>query len=229
MANFKIVVSDPKSKKAFQKEIEQKASGFMGKRIGDKVKGDPIGLGGYEFQVTGGSDAQGFPMRKDIDGIVRKRVLLSRGTGFKTSVRGKRKRKSVRGNVVSSATSQINVKIVTYGSKAIEELIGKVEKKEKLTKEQEAEKLKKEMIEMVEEKAPEKSASEKILEEQAAQEKASKEGKPEEKKEVKAEEKTAETPKEENAEAPKEGKPAEKEPEKQGEPEKETKQAAEKK
>ena len=172
MANFKIVVSDSKTKKAFQKEIEQKASGFMGKRIGEKVKGDSLGLTGYEFEVTGGSDAQGFPMRKDVEGIARKKVLLSRGVGFKTKVRGLRKRKSVRGNTVSSSISQINVKIATYGSKPIEELIGKVEKKEKLTKEQEAEKLKKEMMERVEEKAPEKSVSDKILEEQAAKEKS---------------------------------------------------------
>ena len=38
MANFKIVISDPKSKNAFQKEIEQKASGFMNKRVGENVK-----------------------------------------------------------------------------------------------------------------------------------------------------------------------------------------------
>jgi small subunit ribosomal protein S6e len=221
MANFKIVVSDPKSKKAFQKEIEQKASGFMGKRIGDKVKGDPIGLGGYEFQVTGGSDSQGFPMRRDVDGIGRKRVLLSRGTGFRTKIRGKRKRKSIRGNTISAAVSQINVKILTYGSKPLEELIGKTEKKEKLSEEEKKKKLHEELSGRVEEKAPEKSRSDQILEEQAAKEKGKapkeepkkedeKEGKPAESKEEKEEPKT-EAPKEEDGkeEPAKEGKPKE--------------------
>jgi small subunit ribosomal protein S6e len=190
MANFKIVVSDPKSRKAFQKDIEQKASGFVGKKIGDTVKGDGMGLSGYELQVTGGSDAQGFPMRRDIDGISRKRVLLTRGTGFRTKVRGKRKRKSVRGNTVSSSTSQINVKVVTYGSKSIGDLMGKTDKKEKLSEEEKKKKLQEELSSRVEEKAPEKSRSDQIKEEMEAQEKA---GDSEEKKEETKPEKEPET------------------------------------
>ena len=182
MANFKVVVSDPKSKKAFQKEVEQKASGLMGKRIGDKVKGDALGLSGYELQVTGGSDAQGFPMRKDVEGMARKRLLLGFGPGFHPAAKGMRKRKSVRGNTISSATSQVNVKISAYGSKPIEQLVGKAEKKEKLTEEEKKEALKKEVASMVEDKAPEKSRSEQILEEQAAREKG--EARPEEKAEA---------------------------------------------
>jgi small subunit ribosomal protein S6e len=167
MANFKVVVSDPKSKKAFQKEIEQKASGFMGKSIGDKVKGDSIGLPGYELQMTGGSDAQGFPMRRDFEGIARKRLLLSIGPGFHPEMRGQRKRKSVRGNTVSAAISQINVKVVTYGSKPMEQLLGEPKKeKEKPTEEDKKKELQKEVESMLEKKAPEKSRSEQILEEQ---------------------------------------------------------------
>ncbi len=176
MANFKIVISDPKNRKAFQKEIEQKASGFMGKRIGEKVRGDGLGLQGYEFQVTGGSDAQGFPMRKDFEGIARKKVILSRGTGFRTTVSGQRKRKSVRGNTISPAIAQINAKIVTYGSKPIEELAGKAEKKEeklsKLSEEERKKKLQQELTGMVEEKAPEKSRSEQIKDEMESQTKS---------------------------------------------------------
>jgi small subunit ribosomal protein S6e len=210
MANFKIVVSDPKSRKAFQKEIEQKASGFMGKRIGDKVKGDSLGIAGYEFEVTGGSDAQGFPMRRDVEGIARKRLLLAMGPGFHPESRGQRKRKSIRGNTVSASTSQINVKIVTYGSKPIEELIGKKEKKEKLTEDQKKEKLKDELSGMLDDKAPEKSRSEQILEEQAKKEKPA-EAKPEEKPsgENKPEEPKKEEPAEKKAEP--EDKPAQEE------------------
>jgi small subunit ribosomal protein S6e len=199
MANFKVVVSDPKNKKAFQKEIEQKASGFTGKRIGDKVRGDALGLLGYELQITGGSDAQGFPMRRDVEGIARKRLLLGFGPGFHPESRGQRKRKSVRGNTISAATSQINVKVVTYGSKPLEGLMGKEPKKEKATEEEKKEKLKQEVASMVEEKAPEKSRSEQILEEQTGKEKS--EGKAAEKESPK-EEARPEEKKEEPEEKP---------------------------
>lgn len=171
MSNFKLVISDPKTRKAYQKEIDQGASGLGQKRIGDKVKGDSFGLVGYELQVTGGSDKQGFPMRKDIEGMARKKVLLSVGTGFRTKIRGKRKRKSIRGNTVSSNISQVNLKITGYGSKPVEQLLGAVEKKQELSEEEKKKKLQEELAGRVEEKAPEKSASEKILEEKAAQEK----------------------------------------------------------
>lgn len=218
MANFKVVVSDPKSRKAFQKEMEQKASGLMGKRIGDKVKGDALGLSGYELQVTGGSDAQGFPMRKDVEGIGRKRLLLGFGPGFHPAVKGMRKRKSVRGNTISSATSQVNVKVVTHGSKPLEQLIGKAEKKEKLTEEEKKKKLQEELAGKVEEKAPEKSASEKILEEKEAKEKAEKGEQAKEPKEEK--------PAEPEAKGKKEEKPAKEEPaeEKKAEPEEKPKE-----
>ena len=124
MANFKIVISDPKSRKAYQKEVEQAASGLVGKKLGDKVSGNHLGLSGYELELTGGSDKEGFPMRKDFEGLARKRLLLSHGPGFHPKSKGMRKRKSVRGNTVSQSISQINLKIVTHGTKSVEELLG---------------------------------------------------------------------------------------------------------
>jgi small subunit ribosomal protein S6e len=144
MANFKVVISDPKSKRAFQKEIEQNASGLMGRKIGDKVKGDPMGFQGYEFQVTGGSDAQGFPMRKDVDGLGRKRLLISHGPGFHPEHKGQRRRKSIRGNTVSASIAQVNVKIVAHGTKPIEQLSPKEKKEEKPAEEKPKEDSKKE-------------------------------------------------------------------------------------
>jgi small subunit ribosomal protein S6e len=222
MANFKVVISDPKTKKAYQKEMDQGASGILQKRIGEKLRGDSMGLTGYELQVTGGSDRQGFPMRKDIEGIARKKILITVGTGFRTKVRGKRKRKSIRGNTVSTNISQVNVKVIGYGSKPIEQLIGAVEKKEKLTDEEKKKKLLEEVAGKVEEKAPEKSASEKILEEKEAKEKTEK---GDSAKEQAKEEKPAEEPAETGEQA-KEERPAE-EPEKKEEkkPEKEEKPA----
>jgi small subunit ribosomal protein S6e len=124
MANFKIVISDPKARKAYQKELEQGQAGLLGKKIGDKFQGSHIGLAGYELEVTGGSDKEGFPMRRDVEGPGRKKILLSHGPGFHPASRGRRKRKSIRGNTISPLISQINVKILTYGTKSVEESLG---------------------------------------------------------------------------------------------------------
>jgi len=130
MANFKIVVSDPKSRKAYQKEVEQGASGLLGKKIGEKFSGSHLGFPGYELEVTGGSDKEGFPMRRDVEGPGRKKILLSHPPGFHPKSRGRRKRKSIRGNIVSQQISQINLKIVTHGAKSVEELMGVKAKEE---------------------------------------------------------------------------------------------------
>jgi len=124
MATFKIVISDPKSRKAFQKEIEQADSGFLGKKIGENVPAGALGLEGYSLQITGGSDNEGFPLRQDVDGAGRKRLLLSHPPGYHPKQKGQRKRKSVRGNTISDRVVQINAKVVTYGKKSVEELLG---------------------------------------------------------------------------------------------------------
>ncbi|HLD42289.1 MAG TPA: 30S ribosomal protein S6e, partial [archaeon] len=127
---FKIVLSDPKTRKAYQKEADEAASGLVGKKLEEAVKGEFLGLTGYELQLTGGSDKEGFPMRRDMEGIGRKRILLASGPGFQPLLKGQRKRKSIRGNTISNQISQINVKVVKHGEKTIEELLG-VKPKEK--------------------------------------------------------------------------------------------------
>ena len=124
MANFKIVISDPKARKAYQKELDQGQAGLLGKKIGDKFQGSHLGLAGFELEVTGGSDKEGFPMRRDVEGPGRKKILLSHGPGFHPVSRGRRKRKSICGNTVSPSISQINVKIISYGQKSVEESLG---------------------------------------------------------------------------------------------------------
>jgi len=141
MANFKIVISDPKARKAYQKELDQGASGLMGKKIGDKFQGSHFGLAGFELEVTGGSDKEGFPMRRDVEGPGRKKILLSHGPGFHPVSKGRRKRKSIRGNTISPQISQINLKIISYGQKSVDELLGaKKEHKEEAKEEKHAEK-----------------------------------------------------------------------------------------
>ncbi|MHA1238528.1 MAG: 30S ribosomal protein S6e [Candidatus Odinarchaeia archaeon] len=125
MPEFKLVVSDPETGKSIQIIVkEEKTKALIGRKIGDKISGDLIGLPGYELEITGGSDKDGFPMRPDVQGAVRKRVLLQSPPGFKPKRDGERRRKIVRGNIISDEIVQINSKVVKKGKKPLEELIG---------------------------------------------------------------------------------------------------------
>jgi small subunit ribosomal protein S6e len=143
---FRIVISDPKSKKAWQKDME--APALNGKKIGEKVDGSLIGLSGFTLQVTGGSDKEGFPMRYDLDGISRKKVLLTKGVGFsgtkkirkvKYKVKGMKKRKYVRGNTISDSIMQVNLKVLE-GEGDIPVILGIPPKEPKADKAAEAKK-----------------------------------------------------------------------------------------
>ena len=134
----KLCINDVKTGKSFNKELnENELDAFLNKKINDKIEGHFFGFSGYEFHITGGSDNSGFPMRFDVDGIGRKRPLLTRGPGVKIGIRGMRKRKTVRGNTISQFTNQINLKVLKYGSKNISEILG-VEEKPTETVEKEA-------------------------------------------------------------------------------------------
>ena len=111
--------------KCFQKETDSNA--IYGKVIGDKIGGEMVGLEGYELQITGGNDKQGFPMRKGVAGAVRKRFILSGGTGYKLDGKGVRRRKGIRGEVVSEETSQLNMKVLKEGAKKFADLFKKDE------------------------------------------------------------------------------------------------------
>lgn len=105
-----------------QTETEN-TSKLVGKEIGDEFDGEAIGLEGYTLQVTGGSDKQGFPMRKTIQGSQRQRRLLEKGSGIQGNEKGVKKRKSVRGKRVSEEIQQLNVKVTEQGSDTVEELL----------------------------------------------------------------------------------------------------------
>lgn len=131
MAEFKLVISDPKKGKSYQKEVKEKeASSLVGLKIGSKVSGDKIELAGYEFEISGGSDNCGFPMRKDLEGTARKKILIVGGVGLHSKRKGMKKRKTVAGNTISNSTSQINMKILKYGKAELETPSPKPETKE---------------------------------------------------------------------------------------------------
>jgi small subunit ribosomal protein S6e len=124
MVEFKVVVNDTKNGKAHQVEVSgHHANSLVGKKIGAEVDGIFISLPGYKLQITGGTDKDGFPMRDDLPGMTRRKLLLSKGRGFQHRESGVRKKKSVRGNVVNQDIVQINMKVVKYSSKPIEQLL----------------------------------------------------------------------------------------------------------
>ncbi|MEM3766560.1 MAG: 30S ribosomal protein S6e [Candidatus Bathyarchaeia archaeon] len=113
MAKFKVIVSDPEDGTSKTVELEDaRAAPLIGKKIGDIVDGAILGLAGYKVQITGGSDKDGFPMRPNVHGGVRRNVVLSGGVGFNPEKEGERRRKKVRGNVITDEIAQINMKIV---------------------------------------------------------------------------------------------------------------------
>ncbi|MCO8246853.1 MULTISPECIES: 30S ribosomal protein S6e [unclassified Haladaptatus] len=125
MANFQVVVADPDSGAAYQREVDgQDANRFLGKSIGEDVDGSAVGLDGYSVEITGGSDNAGRPMRGDVAGPNLKDVLLEGGTGYNPERDGERRRISVRGKEVSEAVAQLNVTISEYGDESVESLYG---------------------------------------------------------------------------------------------------------
>jgi len=123
MVEFKLSLSDPSEGKAYKADLKgAHANALVGKRIGDEIDGIFVGLPGYRLVLTGGSDRQGVPMRGDVRSAVRKRVLLTSGVGFRAP-KGLRKRKMVRGDIISPDIWQINFTITKRGTRDISELL----------------------------------------------------------------------------------------------------------
>ncbi len=122
MAKFKIIISDPDSGTSKTVELEEtRTVPLIGRRIGEVLDGAIVGLSGHKVQITGGSDKDGFPMRPSVHGGVRRKVILGGGVGFNPKDEGQRRRKMVRGNVITDEIVQINMKIMEKPKKAKEE------------------------------------------------------------------------------------------------------------
>ena len=138
MAVFKFVIGE--GSQTYQLEKDQKScEQLVGMKIGSRFSGDIIGLEGYELKVTGGTDKDGIPMNRTVEGSVKKRILMTKGhcfSGMKRDgkilkdIRGLRRKKMIRGNAIDRTTVQINAKVVKSGSKPLSEIIPKKEKKE---------------------------------------------------------------------------------------------------
>lgn len=128
---FKINIGT-KEGKTFK--LEADAPALEGKELGQTIKGEDISpdFSGYEFEIKGASDKSGFTAMQDVEGFALKRVLLDYGKGMHKKPKGDKKkgskplglrlRKTVRGKVLSSSISQINLKLIKEGSKKLTEM-----------------------------------------------------------------------------------------------------------
>jgi small subunit ribosomal protein S6e len=126
MVRFQLNLAD--GKQSYKKEIDQDGitRQLVGKHLGEEFDGSIIGFDGYKLLITGGSDRAGFPMVPGVQGAAPKRILVGhRAPGYKPTRKGKRRRKRVRGSVISEDIYQINLSIISRddSSKTIEELL----------------------------------------------------------------------------------------------------------
>ena len=143
MASFKLNIAT-KEGKCYKTEVkDQHAAPLMGLNIGEKIDGNKMGLEGYEFQLTGGMDYCGFPMRSGILGQ-RKKISIYKSVGFRGALKGIKRRKTVCGHKVNEKISAINLKVLKEGAKKLADMFGKEKPEAKNEEKAEAREKKKE-------------------------------------------------------------------------------------
>jgi len=108
--------------KMIEVEDEKKLRALYDQRISHEVEGENLGdeFKGYIFRISGGNDKQGFPMLQGVLTSQRLQLLFSKGMPcFRPRKRGERKRKSVRGCIVSADLSVVSLVIVKKGAQDI--------------------------------------------------------------------------------------------------------------
>jgi small subunit ribosomal protein S6e len=131
---MKLNISYPQTgaQKIVEVDDENKLRAFYDKRMSQEVEGDSLGdeFKGYLFKISGGNDKQGFPMKQGVLTSQRVKVLVGLGAScYRPRKRGERKRKSVRGCIVSSELSVLNLVVVKQGEAQIEGLTDVVKPK----------------------------------------------------------------------------------------------------
>jgi len=109
LVNLKLTISDIKGKSISKELKDNDVNPLLGLQLGSEADASVVGLTG-KLKLTGGSDKSGVPMRTDVHGAARKRVLLVKGVGLQDVEYGQRKRKLMRGNIVSEEIYQLNCK-----------------------------------------------------------------------------------------------------------------------
>jgi len=109
LATFKLTLSDKKGRSTSKELKDNDANPLLGLLVGQETDASIVGLQG-KIMITGGSDKSGVPMRGDVQGMPRKRILIPKGVGLQKAEKGLRKRKLIRGNTISEEIYQINCK-----------------------------------------------------------------------------------------------------------------------
>lgn len=112
------------AQKLVELDDERRLRNFYDRRLAQEIDGEHIAdeYKGYIFKVMGGQDKQGFAMKQGVITPARVRLLMHKGeTGCRGfGMRGgERKRKSVRGCIISHEISVLNLIIVKSGDNAV--------------------------------------------------------------------------------------------------------------
>lgn len=124
---MKINIASPQcgTIKQFEIEDEKKIAQLGDKRLAQEIEGEILGdqFKGYVFKIVGGCDKQGFPMKQGVLVNSRVKLLLKGGTIGCRAYRvrtGERRKKTIRGCIVSQDIALLNLKIVQEGEEKIE-------------------------------------------------------------------------------------------------------------
>jgi len=121
---MKLNISFPATgcQKVLEIEDEKRLRALYDKRMSHEVDGEHISddFKGYIFCITGGNDKQGFPMKQGVLTSTRVRILMAKGAScYRPRKDGERKRKSVRGCIVSAELAVVNLVVVKKGDNEI--------------------------------------------------------------------------------------------------------------
>ncbi|GKS62334.1 30S ribosomal protein S6e [Candidatus Nitrosocosmicus sp.] len=112
MVEFKVVISDSAGKSTNQELKDKSAQPLLGSKLGDVLESSIFGFKEGKVKLTGGSDKSGTPMRSDLHGATKKYVLMTKGVGMRNLGPGERKRKLVRGNLITEEIYQLNCQLI---------------------------------------------------------------------------------------------------------------------
>jgi len=127
---MKLNVSYPPNgtQKCIDIDDEKKYRIFYEHKLGDEIAVDELGdeFKGYVLKIAGGNDKQGFPMKMGVFTNQRVRLLMGANTKcYRPRRNGERKRKSVRGCIISSEISVLHLIIVKKGAAELPDLTDK--------------------------------------------------------------------------------------------------------
>lgn len=108
--------------KVIEIDDERRLQNLYDRRMAQELEGSILGeeYEGYFFRISGGNDKQGFPMRQGVLTNTRVRLLCEKGhKGYRPRRAGERKRKSLRGCIVGSDISVLNLVVTQMGEKKI--------------------------------------------------------------------------------------------------------------